>query len=85
MIVTDKVLDCFENVASAKGTNAKKELLKTYLNHQPFQRLIKYTFDPYRSFHVVKVQNVKKENRKPVDPHLAWENFLTNADACSNT
>lgn len=83
MIVTDKVLDCFENVAAAKGTNAKKELLKTYLNHHPFQRLIKYTFDPYRSFHVVKVPKVKKENRKPVDPNLAWENFLTNADACS--
>jgi DNA ligase 1 len=83
MIVIDKVLDCFENVAAAKGTNAKKELLETYLDHYPFQRLIKYTFDPYRSFHVVKVPKVKKEYRKPVDPHLAWENFLTNAGACS--
>ena len=83
MIVTDEVLDCFENVAAAKGTNAKKELLETYLNHHPFQSLIKYTFDPYRSFHVVKVPKVKKEHRKPVDPHLAWENFLTNADTCS--
>ena len=83
MIVIDKVLDCFENVAAAKGTNAKKELLETYLNHHPFQKLIKYTFDPYRSFHVVKVPKVKKEDRNPVDPHLAWENFAINADACS--
>ena len=83
MIITDKVLDCFENVAAAKGTNAKKELLETYLNHHPFQRLIKYTFNPYRSFHVVKVPKVKKADRKPVEPQLAWENFAINADACS--
>ena len=83
MIITDKVLDCFENVAAAKGTNAKKELLETYLNHHPFQRLIKYTFNPYRSFHVVKVPKVKKADRKPVDPQLAWENFAINADVCS--
>ena len=82
-LVTDKVLDCFENVAAAKGTNAKKELLELYLDHYPFQQLIKYTFDPYRSFHVVKVPKVKKENRKPIEPHLAWENFAINADACS--
>jgi DNA ligase-1 len=83
MLTTDKVLDCFENIAAAKGTNAKKELLEVYLDHYPFQQLIKYTFDPYRSFHVVKVPKVKKENRKPIDPHLAWENFAINADACS--
>ena len=83
MLVKDEVLDYFENVAAAKGTNAKKELLETYLDHYPFQRLIKYTFDPYRSFHVVKVPKVKKENRKPIDPHLAWENFAINADVCS--
>ena len=82
-LVTDKILDCFENVAAAKGTNAKKQLLETYLDHYPFQRLIKYTFNPYRSFHVVKVPKVKKENRKPIDPELAWENFAINADVCS--
>ena len=83
MLVTDKVLDMLEAISSAKGTNAKKELLKTYLDHYPFQRLIKYTFDPYRSFNVVKVPKVKKENRIPDEPHLAWSNFFNNADLCS--
>jgi len=83
MLVTDRVLDMLDAISSAKGTNAKKELLELYLDHYLFQRLIKYTFDPYRSFHVVKVPKVKKENRKPINPQLAWENFLTNADACS--
>jgi len=83
MLVTDRVLDILEAISSAKGTNAKKELLSTYLDHYPFQRLIKYTFDPYRSFNVVKVPKVKKSNRKPIDPKLAWDNFLNNADACS--
>jgi len=83
MLVTDKVLDILEAISSAKGTNAKKELLKTYLDHYPFQRLIKYTFDPYRSFNVVKVPKVKKGNRVVIEPQLAWENFLNYADACS--
>jgi len=83
MLVTDKVLDMLESISAAKGTNAKKELLKTYLNHYPFQRLIKYTFDPYRSFNVVKVPKVKKGNRVAIEPQLAWENFLNYADTCS--
>ena len=83
MIVTDKVLDCFENVAAAKGTNAKKVLLKEYLRNLYFSTLLSYTFNPYRSFHVVKVPKVKKENRKPIEPREAWKLFILNADACS--
>ena len=83
MIVTDEVLDCFENVAAAKGTNAKKVLLKEYLRNLYFSTLLSYTFDPYRSFHVVKVPKVKRENRKPIEPREAWKLFILNADACS--
>jgi DNA ligase-1 len=83
MIVTDEVLDCFENVAAAKGTNAKKVLLKEYLRNLYFATLLSYTFNPYRSFHVVKVPKVKKENRKPIEPREAWKLFILNADACS--
>lgn len=81
--VKDKVLDCFENLAAAKGTNAKKALLKEYLNNLYFSTLMSYTFNPYRSFHVVKVPKVKKENRKPIEPQEAWKLFILNADACS--
>ena len=83
MIVTDEVLDCFENVAAAKGTNAKKVLLKEYLRNLYFSTLLSYTFNPYRSFHVVKVPKVKKENRRPIEPREAWKLFILNADACS--
>ena len=83
MIVTDEVLDCFENVAAAKGTNAKKVLLKEYLRNLYFATLLEFTFNPYRSFHVVKVPKVKKENRKPIEPREAWKLFILNADACS--
>ena len=82
-LVKDKVLDMLEAISSAKGTNAKKKLLESYLDYYPFQRLIKYTFDPYRSFNVVKVPKVKKENRVPIEPQLAWDNFLNFADSCS--
>ena len=85
MIVTDKVLDCFENVAAAKGTNAKKELLKTYLNHHPFQRLIKYTFDQYQYFHVVKDPKEKLLKGYPLYfPFLLIKKLLLNTPALKN-
>jgi len=83
MIVTDEVLDCFENVAAAKGTNAKKVLLKEYLGNLYFSTLLSYTFNPYRSFHVVKVPKTKKEERKPIEPRESWKAFILNADKCS--
>jgi DNA ligase-1 len=83
MLVKDEVLDYFENVASAKGTNAKKVLLKEYLRNLYFSTLLSYTFNPYRSFHVVKVPKTKKEERKPIEPREAWKAFILNADLCS--
>ena len=68
MLIKDEVLDYFENVAAAKGTNAKKVLLKEYLRNLYFSTLLSYTFNPYRSFHVVKVPKTKKEERKPIEP-----------------
>ena len=83
-LVKDEVLDMFENISKAKGTNAKKELLKVYLySNLYFQTLISYAFNPYKSFHVVKVPKVKKENRKPIEPREAWKSFILNADTCS--
>ena len=84
-IVKDEVLDMFENISKAKGTNAKKELLKVYLySNLYFQTLINYSFNPYRSFHVVKVPKVKKENRNPIEPREAWKTFILNANICAN-
>ena len=48
-----------------------------------FQTLISYSFNPYRSFHVVKVPKIKKEDRNPIDPKDAWKEFILNADRCS--
>ncbi len=83
MITTDEVLDYFENVAAAKGTNAKKVLLKEYLRNLYFSTLLSYTFNPYRSFHVVKVPKTKKIDRNPIEPREAWKAFILNADRCS--
>ena len=83
-LTTDEILDMFENISKAKGTNAKKELLKVYLySNLYFQTLISYSFNPYRSFHVVKVPKIKKEDRNPIDPKDAWKEFILNADRCS--
>ena len=67
MIITDEVLDYFENISAAKGTNAKKVLLKEYLSNLYFSTLLSFTFNPYRSFHVVKVPKTKNSDRNPID------------------
>lgn len=83
-LIKDEVLDMFENISEAKGTNAKKDLLKVYLySNLYFQTLIGYAFNPYKSFHVVKVPKIKKENRNPIDPKESWKQFILNADRCS--
>jgi len=79
----DEILDMFENISTAKGTNAKKVLLKEYLRNLYFSTLLHMTFNPYRSFHVVKIPKVKNENRNPIDPQEAWKLFILNADTCS--
>ena len=83
MIVIDEVLDYFENIAAAKGTNAKKVLLKEYLRNLYFSTLVDFAFNPYRSFYVVKVPKTKKADRNPIEPREAWKTFILNADRCS--
>ena len=85
MLVIDKGLDFLEAINSAKGTNAKKEILKSNLGigNEIAGSILYNTFNPYISFNVVKVPKVKKENRKPISPNDAWELFFKNAESCA--
>src|SRR6056300_431518 len=85
MLVIDKGLDFLEAINSAKGTNAKKEILKSNLGigNEIAGSILYNTFNPYISFNVVKVPKVKKENRKPISPNDAWELFFKNAETCA--
>ncbi len=82
-IIKDEVLDGFENISRTRGTNAKKDLLSVYMRNLYFTTLLEFTFNPYRSFNVVKIPKIKKEERNPVDPREAWKSFILNADRCS--
>lgn len=82
-LVKDEVLDYFENILSTRGTNAKKDLLSLYMKNLYFTTLLEYTFNPYRSFNVVKIPKIKKSERDPIDPREAWKQFILNADKCS--
>ncbi len=81
MLVTDKGLHFLETIKAAKGTNAKKEILKESIECGLISRILRYTFDPYISFHVVKVPKTKE--RKSIDPNNAWFEFFKTADACA--
>jgi len=85
MLVTDRGLDFLDAIKAAKGTNAKKEILKSNLGigNEIAGSILHYTFNPYIAFNVVKVPKVKKENRQPISPSDAWELFFKNAEACA--
>ena len=84
MLVIDKGLDFLEAVASAKGTNAKKEILLSNLGigNDVAGSILHYTFNPYISFNVVKVPKTK--DRFAIDPDEAWSLFFSNAEKCAN-
>lgn len=85
MIVTDKGLDFLESIKSAKGTNAKKEILKSNLGigNEIAGSILYNTFNPYISFNVVKVPKVRNQDRKPLPPDEAWKLFFSSADQCA--
>ena len=85
MLVIDKGLDFLEAIKSAKGTNAKKEILESNLGigNEIAGSILFNTFNPYISFNVVKVPKVNKEDRKPLPPDEAWELFFSSADQCA--
>ena len=83
-LVIDTGLDFLEAVASAKGTNAKKEILESNLGigNDIAGSILHYTFNPYISFNVVKVP--KTSDRFPIDPAEGWHLFFSNAEKCAN-
>ena len=83
-LVTDKGLDFLEAVKTAKGTNAKKEILESNLGigNEIAGSILFYTFNPYIAFNVVKVP--KTIDRFPIDPAEGWHLFFSNAEKCAN-
>ena len=83
-LVIDAGLDFLEAVASAKGTNAKKEILESNLGtgNDIAGSILHYTFNPYIAFNVVKVP--KTGDRFPIDPAEGWHLFFSNAEKCAN-
>ena len=83
-LVIDAGLDFLEAVKSAKGTNAKKEILESNIGigNEIAGSILFYTFNPYISFNVVKVP--KTIDRFPIDPAEGWYLFFSNAEKCAN-
>ncbi len=78
---SDVGVNFLESIKSAKGTNQKKAILKENSQCGMVLKILKYTFDPYISFHVVKVPKVKQ--REQIDSNAAWSLFFDNAEKCA--
>lgn len=83
-LVVDNGLDFLEAISLAKGTNAKKEILRSNLGigNEIAGSILYNAFSPYVSFNVVKIPKTKERN--PINPDDAWELFFTNAEKCAN-
>ena len=83
-LAIDTGLDFLEAVKSAKGTNAKKEILESNLGigNEIVGSILYYAFNPYIAFNVVKVP--KTSDRFPIDPDEGWHLFFSNAEKCEN-
>ena len=84
MLVIDRGLDFLDAIKAAKGTNAKKDILKSNLGigNDIAGSILHFTFNPYISFNVVKVPKTK--DRFAIEPDEAWELFFSSAEKCAN-
>ena len=68
-------------IKTTKGTNAKRELALEN-NSYLLRKILKYSFDPFMPFHVIKIPKIK--NRFPLTTeNLRWQVFFSACDKCA--
>lgn len=68
-------------IKTTKGTNAKRELALEN-NSYLLRKILKYSFDPFMPFHVIKIPKIKK--RFPLTTeNLRWQVFFSACDKCA--
>jgi len=68
-------------IKTTKGTNAKRELVLEN-NSYLLRKILKYSFDPFMPFHVIKIPKIK--NRFPLTTeNLRWQVFFSACDKCA--
>ena len=81
--MNDIVLEFFDKVQAAKGTNAKKAILEGFIDSELVGDVLAYGFNPYYTFNIVKVPKTK-DRQTLADAHEVWWLFFKTADRCMN-
>ena len=69
-------------IKTTKGTNAKRTLVLEN-NSYLLRKILKYSFDPFMPFHVIKIPKIK--NRFPLTTeNLRWQVFFSACDKCAS-
>jgi len=79
----DIVLEFFNKVQEAKGTNAKKQVLDQFIDNELVKCVLVYALNPYYTFNIVKVPKTKATHVYK-DSTLTWRLFLGTAFDCKN-
>ena len=79
----DIVLEFFNDIQAAKGSNAKKAVLDQYIDDELVGRILMYALNPYYAFNIVKVPKTKERIVHSRQPDV-WTLFLDTASECMN-
>ena len=78
------IVNILNNIKNAKGSNAKKDILRSHIDNELFLTLLNYSMNPFNPFHVVKIPRTKVRRENLLTETESWEEFLYAADRCSN-
>jgi len=79
------IAQILEQLKTVRGTNAKKEILKSYKDNILLRKVLRYSLDVLMPFHIVKVPKVKDSERNVVlDEAHRWDSFFQTADQCAS-
>ena len=76
------ISDLLTEIKTTKGTNAKRTLVLEN-NSYLLRKILKYSFDPFVPFHVIKIPKTK--DRFPLTTeNLRWQVFFAACDKCAS-
>lgn len=77
------LVNILNDIKNAKGTNAKKEILRNNEKNDLFLDLLNYAMNPFEPFHVVKIPRTKIRHENILTESESWEEFFAAATRCS--
>ena len=77
------VLDILNELSATTKTTEKAEIIKKYKNDKEFKRVIYYTYDPFKRFHVTELSYLPGKSNT-IDDIYTYLDYLTTKSGTTN-